>query len=285
MSEKVEKLPKTFKVSSELKDKLEKLFEDFPTQEAFLEHVVALYEMQQLKEGTPGYAKQLDELDYHTRRINELYLAMIQTETAARLELTQEHDEKLADRAATITLQEQEIQQLKQEAAKLSNEIERIQKEHADQVKLNAQLEEINRKDNLLVEQYKDRNDTLTGLVNEYKAAADENKELHIQLQEKDRELEAQTAKLMEAETKLAAIEKEREDERRKLVEQHKENMDRLTERLQLEKERELVALRSEYQLKSEKASEEATTTIRSLYAEIAALQKKLQEANQPKSK
>ncbi|MGN7469437.1 hypothetical protein [Brevibacillus sp. SAFN-007a] len=40
------------------------------------------------------------------------------------------------------------------------------------------QLSEISRKDNLVVEEYRQRIDTLSGLVNEYKAAGEENQHL-----------------------------------------------------------------------------------------------------------
>src|SRR5690606_10599842 len=185
MSEKKE--VKSYKVSSELKEKLENLFNEsgLETQEAFLEHVATLYEMQRIKEGgAAGYKKQLDELEYHTRRSVELFLGMIETETAERLQLNQQHEETLADRAATIFNQEQEIADLRKEAKQQSEELARLIKENEAQAKQAEQLAEISRKDNLLVEEYRQRIDTLSGLVNEYKAASDENKDLKVQLTE-----------------------------------------------------------------------------------------------------
>ncbi len=85
------KTTKAYKVSTELKEKLESLFSDsgMDTQEAFIEHIATLYEMQRMKEGgAVGYKKQLDELEYHIRRPMELFLGMIETEAAERLQLS-----------------------------------------------------------------------------------------------------------------------------------------------------------------------------------------------------
>ncbi|MGN7170599.1 hypothetical protein ACTHSJ_32530 [Paenibacillus cellulositrophicus] len=77
------------------------------TQEAFIEHIAALYEMQKLKEGgAAGYRKQLDELEYHLRRNVELFLGMVETGTSERLQLSQQHEQALADRADVIFGQE-----------------------------------------------------------------------------------------------------------------------------------------------------------------------------------
>jgi hypothetical protein len=58
--------------------------------------------------------------------------------------------------------------------------------------------------------------------------------------------------------------------------ERHREALERLSERKDVEKERELIALRTEYQAKLEKANEESTT-------KIWDLQQKDEKKNPPK--
>lgn len=287
MSEKKE--VKSYKVSPDLKEKLETLFASsgLETQEAFLEHVATLYEMQRLKEGGAiGYKKQLDELEYHTRRSVELFLGVIETETAERLQLNQQHEETLADRAATIYNQEQEIADFRKEAKQQAEELARLTKENEAQAKQAEQLAEISRKDNLLVEEYRQRIDTLSGLVNEYKAASDENKDLKIQLTEFTQLSKQQAVKIEELQQEAKDLEEVSNERIRAQEIRNKEDMERLAERKVLEKERELLRLRTEYQTKLEKANEDATAKLRELYEqmnqmrrdheqEIAALKKK----------
>lgn len=283
------KTTKAYKVSPEIKEKLETLFAEsgMETQEAFIEHIAALYEMQQLKEGATGYKKQLDELDYHTRRMNELFLSMIGTEAAERLQLTQHHDEALADRAATIFGQEQELSDLRKEVKQQADELARLVKENADQAKHIEQLGEISRKDGLLVEEYRQKIDTLSGLVNEYKAAANENKELKTEVVRLTTLTEKEAQRIADLEDDVRTLQELKDEVLRQQEERHKEGLERLTERKDVEKERELLQVRSEYQAKLEKtnaeaterlrtANDESTAQLRELYAQIGSLQEQL---------
>ncbi|MEC0373324.1 hypothetical protein [Paenibacillus chibensis] len=270
MSEKKE--VKSYKVSPELKEKLENLFSEsgLETQEAFLEHVATLYEMQRIKEGgAAGYKKQLDELEYHTRRSVELFLGMIETETAERIQLNQQHDETLADRAATIMSQEQEISELRKEVKRVTDEFAQLTKDHEAQLKQAEQLAEISRKDNLLVEEYRGRIDTLSGLVNEYKAAADENKDLRAQIAEATQQIKQQAEKIEDLQQEAKELEESSNERVQALEVRAKDDLERLAERKEVEKERELLQLRTEYQAKLEKAHDEATSKLRELYDQI----------------
>lgn len=270
MSEKKE--VKSYKVSPELKEKLESLFAEsgLETQEAFLEHVATLYEMHRLKEGSAaGYKKQLDELEYHTRRSVELFLNMIETETAERMQLNQEHEEKLAEHAKVIFNQEQEIGDLQMEAKQKADELARLQKENEALSKQADQLAEISRKDNLLLGEYRERIDTLSGLVNEYKAAADENKDLKRQLTELTQLTKQQSVQIEELQQEVKDLEELSNERLRAQEIRFKEDMERLAERKDFEKERDLLQLRAEYQSKFEKTNEEATAKLRELYEQI----------------
>jgi hypothetical protein len=274
-----------------LKEKLERLATDsgLETQEAFIEQMAALYELQQLKEGHgSGYAKQIDELEYHTRRSVELFIGMINTEAAERLELSQRHDETLADRAATIFTVEQENSELRKEAKAQADELARLVKENEAQVKQAEQLMEISRKDNLLVEEYRQRIDTLSGLVNEYKAAAAENHDLKSKVSELTSLSEKQAGRTASLEEDVATQETLRAEQLRQQEQRHREALERIAERKDVEKERELLAIRTEYQGKLEKANEEATAKLRELYAQIDRLrethEQQLRQLQQPKA-
>ncbi|WP_090825597.1 hypothetical protein [Paenibacillus sp. yr247] len=121
-------------ISPELKEKLELLAAEsgLETQDAFIKHLAALYELKQLKVGNgSGYAKQIEELEYHTRRSIELFVGMIKTEAAERIELSKRHDETLGDRAATIVAQELVIIDLQKVRKQQTEELARLRDEIA----------------------------------------------------------------------------------------------------------------------------------------------------------
>ncbi|PZM62005.1 hypothetical protein [Paenibacillus dendritiformis] len=280
------KTTKAYKVSPELKDKLENLFADsgLETQEAFLEHVATLYEMQLLKEGgAAGYKKQIDELEYHTRRSVELFLGMIETEAAERMELVQSHDEKIAERAAVISTQEQTIIELQRELKQRTEELTKITKELNDKTKLAEQLEVAANDKALLVDEYRQRIDTLSGLVNDYKGAADENQELKTKVFELTTLTDSQAARVSRLEDELKAQAESKDEQLRQAEERHREALKHLTERKDIEKERELLALRAEFQAKLEKAGDEATEKLQKIFEKMEQMRDKYEAAKDKK--
>lgn len=123
---------KVSNISPELKEKLERLAAEsgLETQDEFIEHLLALYELKQLRVGNGiVYAKQIEELEYHTRRGLELFISMINTEAAERIELSKRHDKTLGDRAATIVAQELIIIDLQKARKQQSEELARLRDE------------------------------------------------------------------------------------------------------------------------------------------------------------
>lgn len=270
------KTTKAYKVSPELKEKLERLAAEsgLETQEAFIENLASLYELQQLKAGNgSGYSKQIEELEYHIRRPLDLFIGMIKTEAAERLQLSQRHEEVNADRAAAIFAQEQEIADLKKEAKAKAEELALLTKENESQIKISEQLEVAARDKGLLVDQYREKVDTLSGLLNDYKAAAEENKELLTKITVLTTLTDKQAVRVTNLEGDLVALDELRIEQLHQAEEKQAEALERLTDRKEVEKERELLALRTEYQGKLEKVNEDATLKLRDLYEQIRQLQ------------
>ncbi|MDQ0896332.1 hypothetical protein [Paenibacillus sp. V4I7] len=287
MSSTEAKTTKAYKITNDLKVKLERLAEEsgLETQEAFIEQLASMYELQLLKQGTgSGYAKQIDELEYHTRRNAEIFIGMINTEAAERLNLSQQHTDALANRAETIFAQEQEITEMKKEVKALADEMGRLIKENGSQAKLVEQLQESVRDKGLIVEQRGQEISTLSGIVNEYKAAADENKELKTEISRLTEVVNNQSGRIAGLETQVTTLEAISEKQLTEAEERHKEALERLSERKDMEKERELLAIRTEYQAKLEKEREDATGKLREQYEQRDLLREEIAKLKQPKS-
>lgn len=280
------KTTKAYKISPELKEKLERLAAEsgLETQEAFIEQLAALYELQQLKEGNgSGYAKQIEELEYHSRRNVELFVGLINTETAARLDMSQQHEEKQAAVATELYAQQEEIAELRKAAKAQAEELARITKEAEASAKLAEQLQESVRDKGLIVEQRGQEIATLSGIVNEYKAAAEENKQLAVEVSRLTVETDKQAARVAALEVDLATLDELRSDQLRKAEARQTEALELLTKQKEAEKKEALADLRDKQQDKLEQATEE----IRKLYAQIEQLrashEQQMREIQQPK--
>ncbi|MEF3304199.1 hypothetical protein [Paenibacillus sp. GYB003] len=275
-------VPKTYRGRPETIAKLEELMANsgLPTQAEFLDHIAGIVEMTQLKDGiASGYRKLLDEREYHIRRDQEILLTIIQSEAASKLELTQKHEETLAERNAAFMAQEQTISEMTAEMKQLKEERGRLEKELQEKAERLSQYENITRKNDLLLEELGEKNKTLVGQLSEYQAAVDENKELRQQINELTRQTEKQAERITSLEQQQERDRQQQTEQLAQLKERHAEELERLKDRLEVQRERELVQVRSEYQEKLEKVSaeanakqKEATVQISKLYEQLNAL-------------
>lgn len=255
----------------------------------WIEQVTNLWIMQQMKEGTPDFKKDIGELELHTRRINELVVNMVQRSAFEKQEVERKSDEMKVQKNEIIEGYQTELSEIKKQIKGFEDEasLHREQKERAEGYA--RQLEETAKNNRLLIQEYQEKNDTLTGLVNEYKEGFDESKALREQvagLTQKTERLEADLAREQQlaAERQAAHVESNRQ-----LEERHKEEIERIIERKDIEKERALLQLRTEMQNKLQEANEASTAKIQGLYERIEQIRKEyeqsLQESKEPKAK
>ena len=258
MSEKKEL--KAIKVTSEFKDHLNNIIAQsgLPTDEAWLEEATKLWELKMLKEGNPGYKKELDELEYHTQRTLEIFISMIGSEAADRHKLVQEHEEQMMQKQDEITRIAAENGEIKKQLQTATELLGQANKDKGELEKQIRQLEEIVRKNDLLISEYKEKNDTLAGLVKEYKPAGD-----------KLRSLESELAKTQSENERMKDNVRRLEMQATQLEERHKEKLARLAEKKDLEKEREILQLRAEHQNKLQEITETSNAKIRELLAAL----------------
>lgn len=134
--------------------------------------------MNTIKQGSSDYTQDLTELEHHTTRMYELIVNMIQRSVYLKDHAVKEVADKLESKESIITDLQQQTHQLKQELGLKSEEIESFVQRVADyeeKLKANGAMLETNQ---ALISEYKDKNDTLNGLVVKYQAYADENEEL-----------------------------------------------------------------------------------------------------------
>lgn len=275
---------KTFgvKVSEEMYEKVREVIESSGTSsKEWFERAIALYEMNAIKQGSSDYTQDLTELEHHTTRMYELIVNMIQRSVHLKEHAVKEVADKLGSKEAIITELQQQNQQFKQEMTAKKEGIlafEEQVKELEEKILANQTMLENNQ---ALISEYKDKNDTLSGLVTKYQGYAEENEALKKTFEiEKTEWMKQSNADKVAFEEKISELSQEKQtvsEEIRVLrldFEQAKANH-----------ERELSILTERKELECEKAVVEAermhNEEVRKLYDEMAALRKEHEETKE----
>lgn len=275
---------KTFgvKVSEEMYEKVREVIESSGTSsKEWFERAIALYEMNAIKQGSSDYTQDLTELEHHTTRMYELIVNMIQRSVHLKEHAVKDVADKLESKEAIITDLQQQNQQIKQEIAMKTEGISAFEEQVKDlegKLLANQTMLENNQ---ALISEYKDKNDTLSGLVTKYQGYAEENQALKKTFEiEKTEWMKQADADKLEFEEKISELLEEKQtvsEEIRVLrldFEQAKANHERdlslLTERKELEREKAVV--------EAERLHNEE---VRKLYDEMAALRKVHEETKE----
>ena len=277
---------KTFgvKVSEEMYEKVREVIESSGTSsKEWFERAIALYEMNAIKQGSSDYTQDLTELEHHTTRMYELIVNMIQRSVYLKEHAVKDVADKLESKEAIITDLQQQNQQIKQEVAIKTEGISAFEeqvKELEEKLIANQTMLENNQ---ALISEYKDKNDTLSGLVTRYQGYAEENEVLKKTFEiEKAEWMKQSNADKVAFEEKISGLSQEKQtvsEEIRVLrldFEQAKANHERdlslLTERKELDCEKAVVG--------AERLHNEE---VRKLYDEMAALRKTHEEMKEKK--
>ncbi|ARK26372.1 hypothetical protein SporoP37_16450 (plasmid) [Sporosarcina sp. P37] len=275
---------KTFgvKVSEEMYEKVREVIESSGTSsKEWFERAIALYEMNAIKQGSSDYTQDLTELEHHTTRMYELIVNMIQRSVHLKDYAVKEVAEKLESKEAIITDLQQQTQQLKMEVATKTEGIQTFEEqveELEDKLLANQTMLENNQ---ALISEYKDKNDTLSGLVTKYQGYAEENEAL-----KKSFEMEKTEWR------KQASVEKSVFEEKISELSQEKQTVSEELrvlrmdfEQVKTKHERVLSHLAERKELEREKAVVEAerlhNEEVRKLYDEMASLRKVHEETRE----
>ncbi|WP_379136056.1 hypothetical protein [Paenibacillus sp. sgz500958] len=274
MSEDKKTVTKGFKVTPENKKFIDELFaaSGFADQEEFLLHLAALYEMEQLKNGEyAGYSKQLDEMGFHSRRMTELFLGMIQTESHLRAQMGEDHAVHLADVSNELSAQQDEIRGLKDELKKEQQAGAEQRKQIGEMEKHVQQLQQVNERGEQLISEYKGRIDSLSALVADQQEAVNQTKAIEQRLTELSKLTDDQAREIDRYKQGLQDA-----------ADKHERELSDLRVRAELEQEKALLAERRELQDQLNTEREANSAEQRRLYAELDKLRQQLSASKQP---
>ena len=245
------------------------------TAKDWLEKAVALYEINSLKDGISGdYSNDLAELEVHTTRIYTLISNMVARSTYLKDHAVKEVTDKLEGKESIISELQEQNKTLKATISALEEQ-QKSATENATALedKLTSMQNALHN-NQALINEYKEKNDTLSGLVTKYSSYSDDNERLKAEMATTKADLTERAVAAEKANEQLAHHLKEAEELLAKAKEQHKTELGMLSEKKDIEREKALVALERANQEQFTAANEK----IRSLYDEIAQLRASYEE-------
>lgn len=284
---------KTFgvKVSEELHEKVQNMISGSNlTAKEWFDKAVALVEVNELKVGASDYTQDLNELEAHTTRIFDLVANMLKRANYLKENETKGLLEKLENRD-TIIAEYQEKWKASQAYAQTIEE-QAVIAQH-DSEMLVEKLEETrltNVNNQALIAEYKEKIDSMSGLVAKYQGFAEENETLK---QDFVKEKELLQHKIKEIADQLSQQKDEIKTYQQtleSLKEAHVLEIGRLEEKKAYEKDREMLNLEKEQQQQLAAIQKEHNGELKAFYdekdrirkeyeAKIEMLQKELNES------
>lgn len=256
-----------FKVTDEVYDKAKTMIDmSGLTSKDWLEKAVALYEVNSLKDGISGdYSNDLAELEVHTTRIYTLISNMIARSSYLKDSAVKEVLEKLDSKESIITDLQEQNKTLKTNLGEfeVKYKVESEEKAKLDEKLISLQTTLDNNQ--ALIDQYKEKNDTLNGLVSRYSGYSEENDKLKAEMAELKDESTARVAAITKENEQLSHRISELESQMVKDREQHETTLNLTIERKDIEREKALVELERQNQ----EELKAANNKVRSLYDEI----------------
>jgi len=270
------------KMTDGLKEKISgSLQESGLTGKEFMEVLLNTYE--QVKKDRPEITPDLDELETLTKRICAIYVNVGERITTLLNDKDNSYKALVAEKTDLARTLQKRITELENSlkdkitiAKELAAEKDKIQEEKINlelrQQKEIQQLAEINQSNKSLIEEYRQKNDTLTGLLAEYETYKN-------QIQELKKEVNLEKIKRAGAEDKFKKAEDALNKNKEKLFqaeERYKAQIESIIEQQSFEKEKALLEQEKTLRNELQAEREEYNNRIKTLLDEIEARNKAL---------
>jgi DNA repair exonuclease SbcCD ATPase subunit len=265
------------KMPEDLKEKISGLLKESGLQgKEFVECLVALYESSNMKQNQPLLTQDLEEVETIARRLLSIFTNIGERVTVTLRDREDQYNSKFNQQHEISNMLhgkvkdlEQEINDLKGSNDHLRQVAEEVTKEKVtlknDYVTNISQLTELLESNKALIEEYKSKNDTLAGLIDEYNDYKEKVKGLTVEIHMEQEVHRVTKESLSLMQSKAGHLEQQVKE----IKEKHKEELQTLKDKLNIECEKESLKKDREYQNMIQSIREEYNTKVKLLLDEI----------------
>ena len=272
---------KTFgiKVSEELNDRVKQMIDASGiSAKEWFEKAVALTEMHTIRQGATDYSQDISELEVHTTRIYELVANMVQRSIYIKDHAVKEYADKLDQKEAIIGEYQNKAAAATEEATVSKKLVDILEKEKEELAKQLEDQRSVNLNNQLLIDEYKEKNDTLSGLVTKYQSYAEENEQLKDEYSKERESFQVQVNEITVQNQEQQGEIKDLKQQLETMKNNHTIELERLTEKKEFEKDKAVLEAERAFQERLLKANEEYNERINGLYNENSIARKEYED-------
>lgn len=262
------------KVTDEVRKKIRNALESSGLSgNEFIEDMVTLYQTNRMKEHQPILTQDISELETITRRILSMYVGlgeriktvMDEKERQAHVKGEQDRETIYLLHDKIKKLEEENTQcveareQAEQEAQALRERIRAMEDEYTLKVNGLTELLSTNR---ALIEEYKQKNDNLTGLLGEYKQYKEAHTAIQADVAAKEKELLALQQTYRASQHEIELLQTAMLDGRAK----HKAELETVSDKFTFECDKRLLQAEKDYQSQLQSVREDYNRQIREFF-------------------
>jgi DNA repair exonuclease SbcCD ATPase subunit len=265
------------KVPEELKEKLSQVMQGSGLSgKDFVESMLQAYIIQEMSENQPIMAPDLKELQVVTNRIVAIYANLGERLSNVIADKDNWFNAELEKKEKSINVLGEKISALESSLSDANTEKEEAANYALELKKQKKDLEESLETHRALVTEYKEKNDTLTGMLADYNDQKKKYEQIRDELAAKEAEVQQLAFQIEGKKKDIEILNKEIEGlkaSHKEAIETlkaaHKETMERMVEKMELEKERAILEIRSEYQNRLEEVRVKSADRIETLFVEL----------------
>jgi myosin heavy subunit len=291
------------RIDDQLKDKISDLIKESGlNSKDFMATMVQNYEINKTKEVIPLLNQDLTELQTLTSRINNIYISIGERINTMSKAKDEEYKSILDKKTSLMDTLQDKISSLEELNTMFNTDVQHLQDANInlelENSKLKKQLQEdtdrlnqVNESNKALIEEYKDKIDTLSGIVEEYKGYKVEIEQVKKDLQETSKQkdlLENQNIKLNDSiqrlNTDLQLKEQSHGKEIKSMNAKHEEGIKSLQEKMELKKEKTILDLQKKHQEELQTLNEEYNAKVKALLNELEVSNKAMKKSDNEKN-
>ena len=257
------------RIPDEMKEKISGMIsESGLNSKDFLAQIIQIYELKQVKDLQPLIESDIDELAAITGRINNIFINIGNRITSYLRQKDDENHLKLTEKSEMLELLNKNIKEQDEKLLKYQEKVNALENENEEVNFKFAQLNEICEANKALLAEYKDKSDTLLELLNE-------NKEYKATIENLKSELSLLEIKSQEYETIISNLKNQLQTSEHEF----KIALQKEQELFQLNKDKEILQLKTDYQQKVELAHQIYSDKTKELLMLIEEMQKPAKKA------
>jgi FtsZ-binding cell division protein ZapB len=246
----------------------------FPSKDEWMKSLVNREVLESVKEANHEFKQPLAELQVHTSRIYELVVNMVNQSVYLRDHAVKEVSDKLEQRESIIGEYQEKAKNALEESKTISEALKALEQEKNELAKQLDNQKATSENNQLLINEYKEKNDTLSGLVTKYQSFAEENEKLKTEHATERERLQSQVKEVMGQNTDQQEELKTLKRQIESLQSNHAIELERVVERKDVEREKALLEIEREHQQKLTETNKEYTNTLKGLYEQINEMRK-----------